>query len=757
MKILNKLTYDYLKLNKKKCIATLVSIILITVLLFSVGIFVSTIRKTALDAVIAEDGTKHVLFSEQDYSNYSILNSDENIKSIEITCLIDIINDELSIESIDDSLWDGISISKGRIPNNTNEIVISSAYASTYNLDVSSFVGEKEVVGIYNNSTLKNDLYTAFTKEVDYNNRTVSFYVTYKSIFNIYDKIYNTADNLRLSYSIVMGNKSYAYTWVNSSYLALLGQFSDNDLKLGVYALIFFVLFITSLFCILIVRNSFTINLVERKKQFATLRSIGASKAQIFKMVIIEAFMLSIIAIPIGIILSIIFSNLIILVFNNILENIIDPLSIYYYPSLIIISLLFIIFTIFTSAFVPALKASKISPISGIKPVYNLKKSREKYPLINKLFGPLGVLAYKNTKRNKNKFNSSIISMSISIILFITFSFLINNIVIASEDVLLEDFDISINILDDSVLYNEILSIPEIDEVITYKSAYLYYDNGKFPEEDMDSLLLVGVDNNYYQEHYDNGIYVINAPDDIREFQLYDNEYNYVYTINEFRESNDMLEFIHINSPVMVVDFDTYDKILTNYSYDYHWAREYSIGINTDKPEVFDKYMEEVINDFTEVTINYINYAYYNYEARQILLAIKFVCYTIIGAIAILSISAMFNSLNTNIITREKEFAMLRSMGLSKKDLNKLLIYEGIFLGIKTLIISLIISIILIFGMGKLIKLLNISSLKNLIFPTKYVIIAIVILIALIFLVIMYSKNKIKNNNIVDAIKNENI
>ena len=183
MKILNKLTYDYLKLNKKKCIATLVSIILITVLLFSVGIFVSTVRKTALDAVIAEDGTKHVLFSEQDYSNYSILNSDENIKSIEITCLIDIINDELSIESIDDSLWDSISISKGRIPNNTNEIVISSAYAGTYNLDVSSFVGEKEVVGIYNNSTLKNDLYTAFTKEVDYNNRTVNFYVTYKNIF----------------------------------------------------------------------------------------------------------------------------------------------------------------------------------------------------------------------------------------------------------------------------------------------------------------------------------------------------------------------------------------------------------------------------------------------------------------------------------------------------------------------------------------------------------------------------------------------
>ena len=93
--------------------------------------------------------------------------------------------------------------------------------------------------------------------------------------------------------------------------------------------------------------------------------------------------------------------------------------------------------------------------------------------------------------------------MSISVILFIVFSFLINNVVIATSDVLGEDFDITINISDDLVLYNEILSIPETFEAITYKSTFLYYDNGKFPEEEMPSLLLVGVDDNYYNEHYE--------------------------------------------------------------------------------------------------------------------------------------------------------------------------------------------------------------------------------------------------------------
>ena len=104
MKILSKLTYDYLKLNKKKCITTIISIILITVLLFSVGIFVSTIRKAALDSVILEDGTKHIVFSDQDYSNYSILNRDKNIKSIEVTSVIDVI-DDLSKSFIDFSFY----------------------------------------------------------------------------------------------------------------------------------------------------------------------------------------------------------------------------------------------------------------------------------------------------------------------------------------------------------------------------------------------------------------------------------------------------------------------------------------------------------------------------------------------------------------------------------------------------------------------------------------------------------------------------
>ena len=776
MSFLNKLTYRYLKLNKKKCIATLVSIVLITILLFSVGIFASTIRKTLYDSVVNQSGTKHVIFSDIPYNKYDLLTSDKNIENIEVTNVIDIINDELYINSIDESLWDSININIGNIPKNTNEIVISDTYAQINNLTINTFLGEKIIVGIYDNNTLSNNSSYAYTVSTNYTNKNVNFYITYKNLNNIYNKIYNTAETLGLEYTIPIPDnlRIYENTTINTDYLQIMGKFPSFKAELAIYALIFFILFIISLFCILIVRNAFTINLVERKKQFAILRSIGASKLQIIKMVIAEAFMLSIIAIPIGIILSIIATIIIIGIINNILANLIEPINIYFYPSLLIISLIFIIFTIFTSAFVPALKASKVSPISGIKSGYHLKKTKEKYPLINKVFGPIGVLAYKNTTRNKNKFNSSIISMTISIVLFLSFAYLAENVLVYSENAFKEPFDIDITIPEDEILRKEILSIPEITEEITYKNSFLQYKNNNnytneyinsnLNKDDILSIMILGVDDSYYDKYFKtNSLVIVNGKnysifkDSSVPIELIDNEFsqNGYFTINNYELIDFDIELFPINVPIIVLRLNDYDDFLSTYRPDIA-INYYNIVINSDKPEIFDRYMNDIIGDNLDKEINYMNYAYRDYEGQRAMLAIKFIGYTIIIAIAILSISAVFNTLNTNILTREKEFAMLRSMGLSKKDLNKLLIFEGVFLGLKTLIISLIVSLILLFGIKKFINYLNISSLNKLVFPIKYLIIAIFVLILVIVLVIIYSKNKIKNKNIVDAIKNEN-
>ena len=59
MKTLSKLTYRYLRLNKKKAIITIVSIILVTTLLFCIGLGASTLRKNNFDDIISYAGSSH--------------------------------------------------------------------------------------------------------------------------------------------------------------------------------------------------------------------------------------------------------------------------------------------------------------------------------------------------------------------------------------------------------------------------------------------------------------------------------------------------------------------------------------------------------------------------------------------------------------------------------------------------------------------------------------------------------------------------
>ena len=364
--------------------------------------------------------------------------------------------------------------------------------------------------------------------------------------------------------------------------------------------------------------------------------------------------------------------------------------------------------------------------------------------------------------------------MTISIVLFLSFAYLAENVLVYSENAFKELFDIDITIPEDELLRKEILSISEITEEITYKNSLLQYKNNSnytneyinsnLNKDDILSIMILGVDDSYYDKYFKtNSLVIVNGKnysifkDSSVPIELIDNEFsqNGYFTINNYELIDFDIELFPINVPIIVLRLNDYDDFLSTYRPDIA-INYYNIVINSDKPEIFDRYMNDIIGDNLDKEINYMNYAYRDYEGQRAMLAIKFIGYTIIIAIAILSISAVFNTLNTNILTREKEFAMLRSMGLSKKDLNKLLIFEGVFLGLKTLIISLIVSLILLFGIKKFINYLNISSLDKLVFPIKYLIIAIFVLILVIVLVIIYSKNKIRNKNIVDAIKNEN-
>ena len=817
MKILNKLTYRYLILNKKKSLITIISIVLMTTLIFSLGLGASTIRKKTVDETIQYSGPQHLKLFEIDYNIIDKLNNNQDIKEIALMQEINTItfNDyQIKYMTISENSKQFFLDLQGSFPSNNNEIIISSEFSQKGNYTINDFINNQKIVGIFSTSPLNHERYDgdtfyAYTRGIFSDSSKTTFLITLKSTRDAYSKIEKIASSFNLSKIPNPGGAIiYDNAVINDSLLQANGEFHLPSMKFGVYAIFATILIVVSVFCILIVRNAFTISLSERKKQFGSLRSIGASKKQIFKMVMLEAGMLSIIAIPLGILLSFLLVAGILAIFNKILVDLIVPYQLYLYPEFIIISLIFILLTIFASALYPALKASLVTPMEAIRlnNVYKIRKSKENYPLIKKIFGVEGEVAYKNMKRNRHKFTSSTISLCISVILFITFATLIKYILVNYATDFEEEYDIYIQIpTSNPELLQEIYNIPGIDEIVTYQSDYLYFSNQEYLTQEFisrnssdnyyyiqlyglddktynDYLKKLNISNNYFgilvnnayakdPDTYESITYdaFINDPNLQIELNTHDSVYNsdtdtYEYinnspylTIINFYITNEY-SYFKLNNPSLIVDFDTFTYIKNAMPSTVNRHRLYEIAINSQNYVELDKEINKIIEKNPNINIGYSNYEYWNYENKMIAISIAFILYSILIFIALISITTVFSSINTNIETREKEFSVLRSIGLSKKGLNKMLILEGTFLGIKVLFFSIPISMIIIWFIREALKMMDIVSKSMIIpYPTDYLIAAVIIILVLIYLITMFSVRKIKKKNIVDSIKNENI
>ena len=97
---------------------------------------------------------------------------------------------------------------------------------------------------------------------------------------------------------------------------------------------------------------------------------------------------------------------------------------------------------------------------------------------------------------------------------------------------------------------------------------------------------------------------------------------------------------------------------------------------------------------------------------------------------------------------------MLRSVGLSPRGFNKILSFESIFFGLKSLLYSIPVSIAVSYLIYK-----NILGIVNMEFklPIKPIIISILAVFIIVFITMRYSARKIKKENILEAIREENI
>ncbi len=859
MNILKQLSIKNLKLNKKRAISTIIGIILSCALICAVATMVTSFRATLVQNAINETGYYHIELSKINDNNIKELKNNRDIKDIYITeeqgyAKLENGQNEykpyLKVISLDKQTFEFLKFNliEGRFANNSSEIVISKHIVSDgkvdykigdkiklnigqrktlddydlypsnlYNKDDEKLVDEKEceftIVGIierpeYSFESYRDPGYTVITTNM--NAEAKNAYISLKN-----PREYKTSITELLgakSYKEVISgaeNLKYDQYSINEELLKWeVFAFSNSTISMlyTVCAVVIFIIIFTSVFCI---RNSFTISITEKIKMYSMLSSIGATKKQIKKNVIFEAMLLGLIGIPLGILSGIFAVFVLLKIVNSLIgEYLFDNIDgaifhVSIIPILLSIALGFI--TIYLSAISSARKAAKINPIEGLRNSDEIKINNKKLKtpkIISKIFKTGGVLAYKNLKRSKKKYRTTVISLAVSIFIFIAMNSFITNAFDLTENYY-EDYDYNVRLypkldnfpqedlnkilaLDNAnesfILYEdklESIKIKDLSKVNLMDGEELaddcYYDEATDEivytgEGKVSNLYILALDNNSFKKYCEkikvNYEKVKNVGILCDECAFYDasSENTKMFRRYKYSENDTItgkynkkefnikvgavtdikpygMEHCYSDGGYLVVNYDEYKNIM-NLTID-------TITIDSNDPYALQDAIENINKN-----IIVSNMDAQIKEEKSMVLVINIFLYGFITVITLIGVTNIFNTITSNMELRQREFATLKSIGMTKKEFNRMINLETIFYCTKALFYGIILGLLGTFAMYKAFAVKIDSGMY---IPVKSIILSIIFVFVLVFIIMRYSIGKINKQNTIETIRNENI
>ena len=845
MNILNKLSIKNLKLNKKRTISTIIGIVLSVALICAVATMATSFRETLLQGAISKRGYYHIKLSDITENDIKDIKNNRDIKDIkqiqevgyaELKTSQNKDKPYIHLYSMENSTFEFLKFKliEGNFPKNENEIIISKhiitngksdiKIGDTITLDVGkrissdnieldsscSYNSEHEkiedsekhtfkVVGMierpdYTFENTGDPGYTMITTNL--NRGKTEAYLSLKkpkeyksSISELLGVNYDDLDVIEKN----GGETKYKHE-INSEILrCVLFSFSDSTVSMlySVIGLVIFIIIFTSVFCI---RNSFAISITEKIKMYGMLSSVGATRKQIKKNVIFEAMALGLIGIPLGI-LSGLFADFVLLKIVNVLLS--DALvgyanGIVFKVSIIpiIISIILGFITIYLSAISSAKKAAKVSPIEQLRnsDEIKIKNKKLKTPkIIEKVFKTGGVLAYKNLKRSKKKYRTTVISIAVSVFIFITMNAFITNMFDLTGQYS-EDYDYNFIVESSKFTDEEINKIVKQESVESYhilyqpKRMYEIRDLSKIHEygkeliteelsgEKYCGLYLVALDESSFKE-YSKKIGV--KFEDVKDTGILCDEYNeydketgavelkrlYKYEkgdtiVGEYNKEElkikvgDVskikpygLEGVFYDGGYLVVNKNEFKNI--------DFSDDVTITIQSNNTPELQTAIEEKDSSLTIVNLEDVAK-----EEKSMILVTNIFLYGFIAVITLIGVTNIFNTITSNMELRQKEFAMLKSIGMTKKEFNRMINLETLFYGTKSLLYGIILGLL---GTLAMYKAFSVKIDAGMYIPIKPIIISVIFVFILIFIIMRYSISKINKQNTIETIRKENI
>lgn len=643
--------------------------------------------------------------------------------------------------------------------------------------------------------------YTAIVKNQNVQNAPMDFYYTMDSANNAID-FYNQ-----------MVGKVKIYE--NTDLLMAQGAYNNDNFNLVLYSLAAILIAIIIFASVALIYNAFAISVSSRTKQFGLLSSIGATKRQMKSMVFREAVFLSLIGIPIGILcglggigvtLYFIGDKFSFMGIGN--ESV--KMAIDFSPLSVIAAAIIAFITVLISAYIPSKRCASVTAIEAIRQNKDIKTGKHREiktsKFLSKIFGFNGLLAQKYMKRDKKKYRTITASLAMSVILIISSGAFSVNLISSAGDLMLNgNADVLCapykNETSDGITYftnSRKMAEDTLDK--GYADSYLiemgFYineqsNNGSYknPEdetfvypaivfvsdEEFDSYAKKAGADPHELKDYENPKGILHAQSrgkknsstgKYESYPLFEKNPDYISGYCYMSDAPDGIEksfYIGaVTGEPMDLFYSTSNVVCELY---YPVSAIEALGLNgisgysvdllftSDNPASLENYL--LGNGSADGVGHSVTNIYENVKSdRDMVTVIMVFAYGFITLIALIAVANIFNTVSTGIILRRKEFAMLKSVGMTDRGVVKILSLESLMSGIKSLIIGLPISAVVCV----LIHMAISQGIEaSFVIPWASIISAVAGVFAVTFISMLYAANRLKKENILDSIRDENI
>ena len=764
--VIKKLAKKSIHFDKKKNLFCLSAIIVaVAMIMMSLLTVQNIIHQNQSEVKKLHQG----IFFDITKENKEKLSAEKNVQNVGLSCNIKTVKQNKKVLSLiyyDDTMFDLVPNFEGKYPEKSNEIAVTDAFFSNENksmkinstvqLDIDGTLKDYTIVGIYHD---KNDstfpVFVSFTKCQELRgNNLLNGYVWLKNADTLTK---DEATEILLQISEETGLND----WTVSSYY----DYVNMGISFNNYAIYGIAAFILFLAAALVIYSIFYISIGQKITEFGQLRTIGASKKQIYKIVLKQGYILAFPGILLGCIIGIVLSYC--------LQP--NGWSVLAFTFSLCGACIFGVLLIYISVRKPAKIAANITPIAALKnQVSDVNYHKHKRHRVTPVY-----LAMISFFRNRKKSVLTILSMGLcGVIFFLAASYQSSfnaESMARCWDMRYGDFKISVDLEDESDNLDTILqkeyffnyrkSIEKIDgvsNVFTYSTLPIEFLTGEmisdntllmgFNEKDMSSLQAAVLDGEITEETE----LIVSDPDRIYDVYHWKPKLGDIVTLR-FQNHDGKTESKDFKVGAITSNGDGIDGYIFRMSeksikelvgYDCTYAIE--IQSYPEDYEHVKQELEHLISGNDDVYLRTLKQIILEHQSDN---TTGFVLAYIIAAI--LWIFAVINQINltmTNLLAQKQEMGILKSIGMTNRQLEQSFILEGIFTILFAISITCILGIPGGYIIGVLLK--NAGMSMGFVFPVFAFNLFVVTLFLLECIMTILLIRSWKKQSIIEVIRN---